>query len=61
MMFLEGGRKDGDVLGGDRYAVLSSGLSLPVVISEDFTFNLRGKLFYDFGCVWNKNQSKLND
>ncbi|KAK8798601.1 hypothetical protein WA588_003681, partial [Blastocystis sp. NMH] len=49
----EGGRKEGDVLGGDCCAAFSAALSLPVILSHEYSYNIRSKLFMEAGNVWN--------
>lgn len=33
-------------------------LSLPVVISREYTLDMRGKLFYESGGIWNWSQGE---
>ena len=42
------------MLGGDYCAVVSAALSAPVILSHEFTYNIRTKLFYEVGAVWNR-------
>ena len=49
----EGSRRNGDLLGGDCCLALSAGLSLPVVVSQEYSYGIRAKLFYEVGNVWN--------
>ena len=58
-LYVDGGKKEGDVLGGDYFATLSVALSLPVVISDEYTMDIRSKLFFDVGNIWNKDQGIL--
>ena len=49
----EGSRRNGDLLGGDCCLALAAGLSLPVVVSQEYSYGIRAKLFYEVGNVWN--------
>ncbi len=40
-------------MGGDCCASASVALSLPVVISHEYNFGVRARLFYELGNVWN--------
>lgn len=59
--FLEGGRKEGDALGGDTCCALSAAVSLPVVLSMDYSYGIRAKLFYEIGNVWNHASTSWRD
>lgn len=52
---VEGGRKEGDVLGGDCCASASVALSLPVILSHEYFYGIRARIFYELGNVWNHN------
>ena len=49
----EGSRRNGDLLGGDCCMALSAALSLPVVVSREYAYGIRSKVFYEVGNVWN--------
>ena len=40
-------------MGGDCCASASVALSLPVVLSHEYNFGIRARLFYELGNVWN--------
>jgi outer membrane protein assembly factor BamA len=56
---VDGGRKTGDALGGDACCYVSTGFSLPVVVSDEYFFNIRAKCFYEIGNVWNWGTSNF--
>lgn len=41
------------MLGGDCCAAFSAALSLPVILSHEYSYNIRSKLFMEAGNVWN--------
>ncbi|KNB46401.1 mitochondrial SAM 50 [Blastocystis sp. subtype 4] len=51
----EGGRKEGDALGGDRCLALGAAVSFPLVFSANHGIGIRGQLFWNLGNIWNRN------
>ena len=48
-------------MGGDTCCALSAALSLPVVLSMEYSYNIRAKLFFELGNVWNHATTQWKD
>ncbi|KAK8802440.1 hypothetical protein WA588_005409 [Blastocystis sp. NMH] len=48
----DGGKPEGDVLGGDRCLAVGAAVSFPVVLN---TSGIRGQVFWNMGSIWNRN------
>lgn len=48
-------------MGGDTCCALSAAISLPVVLSMDYSYGIRAKLFYEIGNVWNHASTNWRD
>lgn len=54
VLLIEGGRKEGDALGGDRCAAAGVSLSIPVYKPV----GIRAQAFFNIGSIWNRNTGK---
>ena len=52
---VDGGKPEGDVLGGDRCLAVGAAVSFPVVLN---TSGIRGQVFWNMGSIWNRNDRR---